>query len=109
MISRVARLAFIPWCPIAMPSLTVIVLNRRGVAPASFTASATAIPWASRLTLQGVASLQTVATPTKGCASSLSPKPMARSMARLAVLSTPSVMTRECWRGSWLLMARKIG
>ena len=100
MISRETSEAFMPSWPIAMPSDTEMVLNRREVPPAARTASATTIPCSSRFTLQGVDSLQTVATPTNGWASSPSPRPIARSMARLAVLSAPSVITRDLWRES---------
>ncbi len=50
----------------AMPSVTVMVQNSRGVAPASFTPSATALAWRIRVVLQGAAWFQHDATPTNG-------------------------------------------
>jgi len=57
---------FMPSWPMAMPSVTVMVQNSRGVPPAAATPCFTA--WACRISemLQGAASFQQVATPTKG-------------------------------------------
>src|SRR6266536_3367095 len=56
--------------------------------------------------LQGVSVLYPLATATIGLSKSASPKPTARSIARLGVRSTPSVMTRLLVllliTGSWL-------
>ncbi len=61
----------------AMPSVTVMVQNSRGVAPAAFTPSAAALAWRIRAVLQGAAWFQQEATPTKGWAISRLPRPMA--------------------------------
>ena len=68
---------FIPWWPMAMPSVTVMVQNSRGVPPADATPFFTA--WACRIRamLHGAASFQQVATPTKGCAICRGVRPMA--------------------------------
>ncbi len=74
--SRLTRDAFIPWVPIVTPSEIATVLNSIGVPPAlrtpSFTFSATARRWK----LQGMASIQVLATPMIGLRRSSSPKPM---------------------------------
>ena len=50
----------------AMPSVTVMVVNSRGVPlPECFTPSFTACAWRLSAMLQGAASFQQVATPTK--------------------------------------------
>ena len=61
----------------AMPSVTVIVVNSRGVPPASATPFFT--DWACRFSamLHGAASFQQVATPTKGWSISSSVSPIA--------------------------------
>ena len=58
--------AFIPAWPIAMPSVTVMVQNSRGVAPPAETPFLTACAWRISAMLQGAASFQQVATPTNG-------------------------------------------
>ena len=55
-----------PWWPMAMPSVTVMVQNSRGVPLAAATPLLTAWAWRIRAILQGAASFQQVATPTKG-------------------------------------------
>jgi hypothetical protein len=55
-----------PWCPIAIPSVTVIVVNSRGVPPASETPFFTDCACRDSAMLHGAASFQQVATPTKG-------------------------------------------
>ena len=55
-----------PSCPMAMPSVTVMVVNSRGVPLACFTPSFTDWAWRFRAMLQGAASFQQVATPTNG-------------------------------------------
>ena len=57
---------FIPWWPMAMPSVTVMVVNSRGVPPASSTPRFTDCAWRDSEMLQGAASFQQVATPTRG-------------------------------------------
>ncbi len=56
MISRLGRLYFMPKCPMAMPSSTPIVLNRKGTPPASRTACLTMSPNLSRCTCPGMMS-----------------------------------------------------
>ncbi len=75
MTSRLTSEDFIPACPIAMPSVTVIVVNSRGVPPAAATPFFAACAWRAKAMLQGAASFQVVATPTRGwfICSSLSP------------------------------------
>ena len=48
--SRLGSEYSIPPCPMAMPSSTAIVLNSRGIAPASRTAAATTWPTSRRCT-----------------------------------------------------------
>ncbi len=66
MTSRDGSDAFMPAWPMAMPSVTVMVQNSRGVAPAAATPFFTACACRIREMLQGAASFQQVATPTKG-------------------------------------------
>ena len=55
-----------PSWPMAMPSVTVMVQNSRGVPPAAATPFLTACAWRISEMLQGAASFQQEATPTKG-------------------------------------------
>src|SRR3981081_4954621 len=55
-----------PSWPMAMPSVTVMVQNSRGVPPAEATPFFTAWAWRISELLQGAASFQHAATPTKG-------------------------------------------
>src|SRR5436305_10965060 len=55
-----------PSWPMAMPSVTVMVQNSRGVPPAEATPFLTAWAWRISEILQGAASFQHDATPTKG-------------------------------------------
>ena len=64
--SREGSEAFMPAWPMAMPSVTVMVQNSRGVAPTEATPFLTACAWRIRAILQGAASFQQVATPTNG-------------------------------------------
>ena len=68
MTSRDGSDDFMPWWPMAMPSVTVMVQNSRGVPRAAATPFFTAWAWRISEMLQGAASFQQVATPTKGCA-----------------------------------------
>ncbi len=64
---------FMPWWPMAMPSVTVMVQNSRGVPPASSTPVFADCAWRISAMLQGAASFQHDTTPTKGrwiCSSS---------------------------------------
>ena len=76
--SRLMSEAFMPSVPMAMPSVTEMVLNSIGVPPLARTPSATF--WASLrwLELHGVSSIQQWAMPTSGRARSSSVKPTAR-------------------------------
>ena len=57
---------FMPSWPMAMPSVTVMVQNSRGVPPASLTPFLADWAWRISAMLQGAASFQQLATPTKG-------------------------------------------
>jgi hypothetical protein len=50
----------------AIPSVTVMVQNSRGVPPPAATPPLTALAWRISEMLQGAASFQQVATPTNG-------------------------------------------
>ena len=77
MTSRLTRLDFMPSWPMAIPSVTVMVVNSRGVPrPASTPFFTTCACRASEI-LQGAASFQVVATPINGCAMASSPNPIA--------------------------------
>ncbi len=75
--SRDTSELFMPWWPIAMPSVTVMVVNSLGVPPLSFTPRFTDCAWRESAMLQGAASFQQVATPTNGWAISASDRPIA--------------------------------
>jgi hypothetical protein len=75
--SRLTSDDFIPSWPMAMPSVTVMVQNSRGVAPAAFTPSETRCAWRISAVLQGAASFQHEATPTNGWLISRVPSPIA--------------------------------
>ena len=55
-----------PSWPMAMPSVTVMVQNSRGVPPAAATPFLAAWAWRISAMLQGAASFQQEATPTNG-------------------------------------------
>ena len=93
MTSRLTRDAFMPSVPIEMPSLIVIVPNRKGTLFAALSPSLTLRACLSRWTLQGVTSDARFATATKGLFMSSSSSPVARSMALAAARSGPSVTT----------------
>jgi hypothetical protein len=77
MTSRLTSELFMPWWPMAMPSVTVIVVNSRGVPPAFATPRLAACACRPRAMLQGAASFQVVTTPTNGRAMSSFERPMA--------------------------------
>ena len=77
MISRLTSEDFMPAWPMAMPSVTVMVVNSRGVPPAALTPFLAACAWRASAMLQGAASFQVVATPMKGWAISCSVMPIA--------------------------------
>ena len=66
-----------PSWPIAMPSVTVIVQNSRGVPSASLTPAEAACAWRISAVLQGAASFQQDATPTNGFLMSFVERPIA--------------------------------
>ncbi len=66
-----------PSWPMAMPSVTVMVQNSRGVPPAFLTPTEAALAWRIRAVLHGAAWFQQEATPTSGWLISLVPRPMA--------------------------------
>ena len=65
-----------PLVPIVMPSEMAMVLNSIGVPPAARMPSLTLAASARRWKLQGIVSIQVVATPMIGLASASSSKPM---------------------------------
>ena len=77
MISRLTREAFMPSWPMAMPSVTVMVANSRGVPRAAATPCFTAWALAVQEMLQGAASFHAAATPTSGLGDFFSVTPMA--------------------------------
>ena len=77
MTSRETRLDFMPWWPIAMPSVTVMVQNSRGVPPASLTPAFADCAWRISEMLHGAASFQHDTTPTNGRLMSSSSRPIA--------------------------------
>src|SRR6185295_10431851 len=100
MTSRETREYFMPSVPIEIPSLTVTVPKVCGMAPAWRMASSAR--WTSRSSpaLHGVMVLCALAIPMIGLPKSSSPKPTARSMARLGARSTPWVMALlRSWLG----------
>ena len=64
--SREGSEALMPAWPMAMPSVTVMVQNSRGVPPAAATPFLAAWAWRISAMLQGAASFQQEATPTNG-------------------------------------------
>ena len=77
MASREASEARIPSWPMAMPSVTVMVVNSRGVPNAALTPALTDCACQPSAMLHGAASFQQVATPTRGCAISSSVRSIA--------------------------------
>jgi hypothetical protein len=75
--SRLTSDDFMPWWPMAMPSVTVMVVNSRGVPPPALTPFFTACAWRDSVMLHGAASFHVVTTPTSGCATSFSDSPIA--------------------------------
>ena len=68
---------FMPWWPMAMPSVTVMVQNSRGVPPAASTPFLADCAWRISAMLQGAASFQHDTTPTNGRWICSSVRPMA--------------------------------
>src|SRR5262245_57196774 len=92
--SRETSEYFMPSVPIEMPSLTVMVPNRCGIAPAWRSAASARAASRSSPRLQGVSVLAPLATPTIGFPKSPSVKPTARSIARFGARAVPSVISR---------------
>src|SRR6201989_2473810 len=78
-----------------MPSETEMVVNSRGVPPASAIPSFAASTWKSWVILQGVCSPFMLTTPIIGLAIAASSRPIARMKARCGARSRPSVVTRD--------------
>ena len=78
-----------------MPSETEMVVNSRGVPPASVIPVLAASTWKSWVILQGVCSPFMLTTPIIGFASASSSSPIARMKARCGARSRPSVVTRD--------------
>src|SRR5207253_2314042 len=78
--SRETSEYFIPSVPIEMPSLTVMVPNTCGIAPADRSAASARAASFPIPMLHGVMVLCALATPTIGLLKSRSPNPTARSM-----------------------------
>ena len=88
-----------PSVPMVSPSLMAMVLNSMGVPPAARMPSFTFADSRRRWKLQGMVSIQVLATPIRGGVRSLSVKPTALNMARAPARSRPSVMLRlRCFR-----------
>src|SRR5579871_222076 len=98
--SRLTSEAFMPSVPIVSPSLMAMVLNSMGVPPAARMPSFTFADSRRRWKLQGMVSIQVLATPMMGLRRSSSVKPMALNMARDGARSRPSVMPRLRCLGS---------
>ena len=105
MTSRLMRDAFMPSVPIAMPSETAMVLNSMGTPPAARTPCLTFSDRRRRWKLQGMTSIQVLATPIRGLRKSSSVRPVARSMARAGARSGPSTKVRLGPRtGAWVVI-----
>ena len=89
-ISLLTKDAFIPSCPIAIPSDTAIAVNSLGVQFASDTPFFANWARSPKWILQGVASLQVEDTPISGLARSLSFNPIALYIALCGALDGPS-------------------
>src|SRR5262245_45017187 len=94
MTSRDTSEARMPSWPMEMPSLTAMVVNSMGNAPADRTPSLHRLARRSSGRLHGVTSFHEEATPTWPLPQSSSVMPMARSMARAGARSQPSVTSR---------------
>ena len=93
--SRLGSEYSMPPCPMAIPSSTAIVLNSRGIAPASRTAAATTWPTSRRCTCPGTNSVKLLATAMIGLPMSSLATPVARSRARAPAMFLPCVTVRD--------------
>lgn len=82
-----------------MPSSTAIVLNSRGIAPASRTAPATTSATSRRCTWPGTNWVKLLATATIGLPRSLPATPVALSSARAPAMFLPWVTVRDLRAG----------
>ena len=89
--SRLTSDARMPSCPIEMPSLTAMVQNSIGKAPAARTPSFARLARRSSGMLHGVTSFQLLHTPTCDLPQSSSVMPIARSIALAGARAGPSV------------------
>src|SRR6202521_3318967 len=97
--SRLTSDAFMPSVPMVSQSEMAMVLNSIGVPPAARIPSFTLAERRRRWKLQGMVSIQVLATAINGLARSASVRPMALYMARAGAWSRPSVMLRlRCLR-----------
>ncbi len=100
MISRLISEHFMPSVPMEMPSEIAMVLHSSGTPPAARTPSLILAASRCRCALQGIASVQVLATATSGllCKSS-SVSPTDRKYERAAARPSPSVTVLErCFR-----------
>ena len=95
MTSRETSEYFIPSVPMPIPSVTVGKPKTCGIAPASLSAAIARSTRGWMPALHGFIVLCPLATPTIGLSKSASPKPTARSIARLGERAMPPVMVRE--------------
>src|SRR5206468_7805710 len=98
--SRLTSDARMPSVPMVSPSLIAMVLNSIGVPPAARMPSFTLAESRRRWKLQGMVSIQVLATPISGLARSSLVKPIALNMERAPDRSRPSVIRRLRCLGS---------
>ena len=88
-----------PSVPMVSPSLIAMVLNSIGVPPAARMPSFTLPESRRRWKLQGMVSIQVLATPISGLVRSSPVNPIALNMARDGARSRPSVIRRlRCFK-----------
>ena len=92
--SRLISEAFIPSVPIEMPSETAMVLYSMGVPPAALMPAFTRSDKRRRWKLQGMTSIQVLATPMIGRDRSSSVNPTAFNIARAGARSGPASNSR---------------
>src|SRR5579862_3049073 len=107
--SRLTREAFMPSVPIVSPSLIAMVLNSMGVPPAARMPSFTFADNRRRWKLQGMVSIQVLATPIRGLLRSSSVNPTALNMERAPARERPSVILRlRCLRSIGLEITQRV-
>jgi hypothetical protein len=87
--SRLISEARMPGVPMAMPSVTAMVLNSTGVPPAARTPAAACSASSRRLRLHGLTFDHVCTIATSGLAMASSSRPVARSIARAGARSGP--------------------